>query len=164
MKTLSLLVLLVPLLSAPALSAGPATRPAPHVELPAGWAEKASKFGTVSEYATAPGVGAFQLVTEPASDFAADLDVPSWAKLVKKSAAASSKLQNRTETDFQKRTIGGREVVSYQITGESNGVKLHYRVMMLRVADRFCKLICWSVPSEWEAAQPKFDELVGRLK
>ena len=163
MRTLSLLVLLVPLLSAPALSAGPASRPVLYVDLPAGWTEMAPKYKTVSEYASFPG-GSFELVGGPASDFAPGLDLTAFAELMKRSAAASSELQNRTDTDLQTRTIAGREVVSYQITGERNGVTLRYRVMCLRVGDQFCKLICCAFPTEWEAAQPKFDELVGHLQ
>ena len=173
MRTIPRFVLLLPLLLAPALSAVPATQPATRpatqpaavlVDLPDGWVPRTSATPGLSQYAWHPGIGYFQLVTLPASDFDADFDARALAELCKPRLAKESKLQGREETDLTERTIAGRKVVQYEITGESHGLKLHYRLMSMEVRGRFCQLICWSLPSEWAAAQPAFDELVKRLK
>ena len=60
--------------------------------------------------------------------------------------------------------ISGRAVVEYEVTGEYEGLKLHYRYIMLEAGDYYCQLVCWTVPSHWEEAQRQFEGLVGRVK
>lgn len=108
----------------------------------------------------------FILVLEPKADFADNVDLMAWAKMVKKNSANAkgTTLANRKETEIQERKVNGRATVEYEITGELNGVKLRYRNIMLRSGDYYCKLACWTTPSHWEDAQAKFNELVSRLK
>ena len=76
----------------------------------------------------------------------------------------TSVLENRQETELKEGKIGEQQTVEYEITGELRGLKLHYRVIMVSVGPWFCKLACWTTPSHWKAAQPKFEELVKNLK
>jgi hypothetical protein len=109
-------------------------------------------------------VAYFELVIEPKLDFADSVDLMAWAKLVKEASAKGSTLANRKDTELRKRKVGARATVEYEVTGESKGVKLRFRNIMIQSGDHYCKLVCWTTPSHWEQAQAKFDELVGRLK
>jgi hypothetical protein len=106
----------------------------------------------------------FELVVEPRSDFAESDDLTAYARLVKEATAKRSKLVNRRETELRERNVAGRATVEYEVTGEFEGLKLHYRYIILSVGDYFCQLVCWTTPSHWQGAQEKFDELVSRLK
>ena len=101
---------------------------------------------------------------EPASDFADDLDLMSYGKLVQRNAAAKSKLANRSQTELKPNKIAGRDVVEYEVTGESSGIKLHYRFFLVRVGGTFCNLSCWTTPSHWADAQADFETAVANLK
>jgi hypothetical protein len=169
------LLLLVVAVSATVLSwrvdaePAPATRPgaAPpvHVELPSGWEAKPPVAKTILQYATYPELGAyFQLIAEPKSDFAKKVDLLAWAKMVKENSAKTSTLAKREETALKQGKIGERATVEYEITGEAKDVKFHFRIIMVEFAGQYCKVVCWTTPSHWEAAQPKFEELVKQLK
>ena len=106
----------------------------------------------------------FELVVEPRADFAKSDDLMAYARLAKEAKAKQSKLVNRRETELRERNIAGRATVEYEITGEFEGLKLHYRIIILSFGDYFCQLVCWTSPSRWQEAQEKFDELVSRLK
>jgi hypothetical protein len=106
----------------------------------------------------------FELVVEPRSDFAKSDDLMAYARLAKEAKAKRSKLVNRQETELRERNVAGRATVEYEVTGEYEGLKLHYRMINLSFGDYFCQLVCWTTPSHWQEAQGKFDELVSRLK
>ena len=106
----------------------------------------------------------FELVVEPRSDFAKSDDLMAYARLAKEASAKRSKLVNRQATELRERNVVGRTTVEYEVTGETAGVKLHYRNIILSFGDYFCQLVCWTTPSHWREAQEKFDELVSRLK
>lgn len=145
----------------------PTTRPADavHLELPEGWTPKTPKFGTVLQFAEYPPLIAFiELVVEPKADFSDDTDLRKWASKIKAITARSTKLSNRAETELNAGNIGGRKTIEYEVAGENNGVKFRFRMIMLEVNGCFCKFACWTTPSHWEDAQPKFEEVVQRLR
>ncbi len=144
---------------------GPRNPPPIRVELPPGWKPRTPSSKNIVQEARYPDLDAyFQLVIQPRSDFADGLGPMGWAKLVKRNAAKVSKLANRQETELREGMISGRAVVEYEVTGEYNGVKLHFRHIMLEAGDYYCKVGCWTVPSHWEEAQRQFDGLVGRVE
>ena len=59
--------------------------------------------------------------------------------------------------------LGGVWLRLYEVTGEFDEVRLHYRKIMLEMNDYFCTLVCWTTPVYWRASQPKFEELVSKL-
>jgi hypothetical protein len=135
------------------------------VDLPPGWQSLKPPVRTALQFAEYPDLAAyFELVIEPKSDFADNVDLMAWAKLVRENTAKASKLVNRKDTECRERKINGQATVEYEVTGESKGVKFHFRNILLQHGDYYCKLACWTTPSHWEDAQAKFDELVGRLK
>lgn len=106
----------------------------------------------------------FELFVAPKSDYADNFDLQAWAQHVKENAAARSTLAKRKETELRERKFDGRGALEYEVTGEFKGVRLHYQNFMLESGDYYCRLMCWTTPSHWKDAQPKFDELVTRLK
>jgi hypothetical protein len=152
--------------SAQSGSTGTRRKSAPvHVDLPPGWQAKKPPLKAVIQFAEYPDLTAyFELIVEPKSDFADNIDLMAWAKLVKENSAKKSTLANRKDTELQERKVGNRTTVEYEILGELRGVKLHYRNIMLQSGNYYCKLVCWTTPSNWEDAQPQFDALVGRTK
>ncbi|MGO9599109.1 MAG: hypothetical protein ACLP7Q_14065 [Isosphaeraceae bacterium] len=146
-------------------SDGPAGRGTVQVDLPPGWQSKLPPVTTAVQFAVHEDAAAyFELVVEPRSDFAKSDDLMAYARLAKEAIAKQSKLVNRRETDLQERSIAGRATAEYEITGETGGVRLHYRIIILSFGGYFCRLVCWTTPSHWQEAQEKFDELVSRLK
>lgn len=136
-----------------------------YISLPSGWQPKPPPIKNAVQFAVyRDRLIYFELVLEPKMDFSDNLDLLGWAKLVKENSAKESTLENRKDTELRKRTVGGREILEYEVTGELRGMKFHYRNIMLQSGDKFCKLVCWTVPSQWEEAQAKFDELVSNLK
>jgi uncharacterized protein (TIGR03067 family) len=160
------------LVDLPALAPAQATSPGSpgkssriRVDLPPGWQSRVPSLRSIVQYAVdLTDAAGFELIVERKSDFAKDVDLMAWAKLVKANTANHSKLANRKDTEPRSRKVSGRETVEFEITGETKLVKLHYRIIMLQLGDSFCRLVCWTNPSHWEADQPKFDELVQRLK
>jgi hypothetical protein len=145
----------------------PATKPADalHLALPAGWVAKQSKIPTVVQFAEYPPLVAFfELVAEPKSDYSDTTDLMKWAALSKSVARQQSKLGNRQETELNRGSVAGHPTVEYEMTGESNGVKFRFRMIMLECNGCFCKFVCWTTPSHWDDAQPKFEEVVAALK
>jgi hypothetical protein len=139
--------------------------PPVRVELPPGWQPRTPNQKIIAQQAAYPDLNAYlQLLIEPRSDFADGLGLMGWSKLVQSSAREVSKLANRKETKLREGRISGRAVVEYEVTGESEGMKLHFRHSMLEAGDYYCHLICWTVPSHWEEAQGQFEGLVGRVK
>ena len=146
----------------------PSTKPAasapPEVALPNGWEARKSTLPHVLQFAKySDPLAFFELSADAREDFVDSTDLMAWAKLVKASTAKSSRLLNREETELRQNSIAGRTTVEYEITGEFRNIKLHYRMIMLQVGGYYCKLGCWTTPSNWDAAQPKFDELVSYL-
>ncbi len=137
----------------------------PRVELPSGWEAKTPpKSVQVAQFAVNSELNAyFELLPEAKADFSDSLDLDAYAKLVKEASTKRSKLANRKETELTSGKIGDCKTVEYEVTGEMNGVKLHYRIIMVEFGDWFIKLTCWTTPSHWKAAQPKFEELVGHI-
>ena len=148
-------------------SKAPAIRQKPaevRVDLPSGWESKPPPMKKVVQFAAYRDHSIyFELVLEPKMDFSESMDLMAWAKLVKENSAKESTLERRKDTELRRRTVAGRETIEYEVTGESRGVKLHFRNILLQSGDQFCKLVCWSVPSQWDEAQEKFDELVSHL-
>jgi hypothetical protein len=145
----------------------PATKPADslHLTLPQGWITKQSKLPNVIQFAEYPPLVAyFELVASPKADFSDDMTLMKWAALSRSTAAKTSKLENRSETELKTGSVAGRSTVEYEITGEIKGVKLRYRMIMLECNGCYCRLICWTTPSHWDEAQPKFEEVVRLLK
>jgi hypothetical protein len=147
-------------------AAGPTTKPAlVHLDFPAGWQEESPRVKHVQQYAVYPELGAYaELIVESKADFADDVDLMAWAARMKEAAAKKSTLAHRTETELKAGKIGSQTTVEYEVTGEIKGVKLHYRNILFQVGDHFCRLICWTIPSQWDDAQPKFEELVAAVK
>jgi hypothetical protein len=109
-------------------------------------------------------VAFFQLIVESKSDFAASLDLMTYAKKAKEHSAKSSKLANRTETALQRRRVAGRDTVEYEVLGEFKDTRLHYRHIALACGrESFCQLVCWTLPSHWDDVQGEFDALVKNL-
>jgi hypothetical protein len=166
MKNSYLRMLSVPLLMAPIVaclrsSAQSYVSPVV-VDLPTGWHDHKPRDKKMFQLAQYPELDAwFELRGQPSADFTG---LMAWARLVKEHAAKQPKLAIRSMTDLKERTNAGRATVEYEVTGDIGGVNLHYRVIMLRVGDWFASLCCWTTPSHWEEAQPKFDELVGRVR
>jgi hypothetical protein len=133
--------------------------------LPSGWRAK-PKVKNEIQFAGLTGHEIyFQLITEPKMDFADRIGLSEWAALVRKNSAKESTLINRIDTELRNKTVGKRQIVEYEVIGElESGLKLHFRNIMLESGADYCKLVCWTTPSEWEAAQTKFDELVSRIK
>jgi hypothetical protein len=133
--------------------------------LPNDWQALTPTLKMILQFAECPEAGAyFQLEADAKEDLSDTVDLMAWAKLIKEAVSKTTALKNRRETELKESRIGNQKVVEYEITGELKGVKLHYRIIMLLVGDWYCKLTCWSTPSHWKAAQPKFEELVGKLK
>ncbi len=125
--------------------------PPVRVELPPGWQSRTPYTKNIVQQAAYPDLDAyFQFGIELRSDFADGLGLMGWSKLLKRNTSKLSKLANRQETELREGRISGRAVVEYEVTGEYNGVKLHYRHIMLEAGDYYCKLVCWTVPSLWE--------------
>ena len=144
---------------------GPRNPPPVRVELPPGWQPRTPYSKNILQQAAYPDLDAyFQFLIEPRSDFADGLGLMGWSKLVQRNTSEVSKLANRKETELRERRISGRAVVEYEVTGEYDGVKVHFRHIMLEAGDYYCHLVCWTVPSHWEEAQRQFEGLVGRVK
>ena len=144
---------------------GPRNPPPVRVELPPGWRPRTPYSKNIVQQAAYPDLDSyFQFGIERRSDFADGLGLMGWSKLLERNTGKVSKLANRQETELREGMISGRAVVEYESTGDLNGVKLHYRHIMLEAGDYYCKLVCWTVPSHWEEAQSQFDGLVGRVK
>jgi len=144
---------------------GPRNPPPVRVELPPGWQPRTPSSKNAVQKAAYPDLDAYFLfLIEPRSDFADGLGLMGWSKLVQRNTSEVSKLANRKETELRERRISGRAVVEYEVTGEYEGLKLHYRYIMLEAGDYYCQLVCWTVPSHWEEAQRQFEGLVGRVE
>jgi len=134
------------------------------VDLPSGWQSKPPPIKSAVQFAVYQDHSIFfELVLEPKMDFSDSVDLMAWGRLVKENSAKESTLEHRKDTEVRRRTVAGRETVEYEVTGEMKGLKLHFRNIMVQSGDTFCKLVCWSVPSQWDEAQAKFDELVSHL-
>ncbi len=135
------------------------------IVLPSGWRSKPNVKNEIQFAGLTGHEMYFQLMVEPKIDFADRIGLLEWAELVRKNSAKESTLINRKDTELRKRTVGERQTVEYEVTGElESGLKLHFRSIMVESGSDYCKLVCWTTPSEWEAAQVKFDELVSRIK
>ena len=106
----------------------------------------------------------FSLSANAASDFNDRVDLLAYAKLVKDAIAKNSTLTNRRETDFVATQLGQLPTLEYEITGESDGLKVHYKITMFKVGAWYYNLSVWSTPSHWHDARPKFEELLWHLK
>jgi len=135
------------------------------VQLPSGWEAKKPQHKQAVQCATYPDLPAyFELFVESKADFAERVDLMAWAKRVRENNKKNSILVNRKDTELRERKIGDRTTVEYEVTGELKGQRLHFRNILLQVGDTYCWLMCWTAPSHWDSAQPKFDVLVSRLK
>lgn len=143
----------------------PGAAPPVHVDLPVGWEPKAGDLQGALQAACNPRLpGWFELVAVPKSDYTDDVDLQAWARDMKENIRGLRRLKNHEETDLQERTIGGRHVMEYEISGELKSVRYRQRVVMLQVGDYFCRVSCWTVRSRWEAAQGDFETLIKDLK
>jgi len=145
----------------------PAPRPIDvvHIDLPAGWAQKTLERPRVlklAEYSTLNAY--FEVIGEARADFDEDVDLMAWAKLVKSHTTESLALASRRETDLTANKRGSRATVEYEMTGEAQNLRMHFRIIMLEINGCFCEVICWTTPDHWDAAQPKFDEVVRALR
>jgi Trypsin-like peptidase domain len=146
---------------------GPATRPADalHLDLPSGWEEQPSKVAGVIKYARNSDHSAYvDFLADSKADFSDDMDLMTWVKRVKASAARMSKLDERDETEIVSRRINDRDVLEFEITGELDRVKLHYRMDALELNGCYCRMVFWTVPSKWDDMQGEFDAVVQSLK
>ena len=134
-----------------------------YVDLPAGWQPRKPTVATVGQIADFPELKAhFTLAIQPQTEF--NNNLMEWAEATKKATAEQTKLTNRTETSLKQGHIGVHSVVEYQIEGSVGTSRGISRVIMLPVGEWFCKVMCWTTPDNWLAAQPKFDELICRLR
>lgn len=142
----------------------PATPPVKVSPLPDGWVAKTPIVKAAKQYAAnAENNIFFELIEEPVSDFSDDLDLTGYGKLIQQTSAAKSKLGHRVATDLKPSKVGGRDVIEYEVTGELQGLKLHYRFVLVRIGDTYCNLSCWCTPSHWADAQADIESLVGNL-
>lgn len=133
------------------------------VELPHGWTPRKPTVSTVRQMADHAKLQAhFTLALQPRSQFKDDL--MAWAKATKKATAQQTKLRDRTESALRESRIHGHSVIEYQISGRTGKYRGILRVFMLPIGDWFCKLTCWTTSDHWDAAQPEFEELIGRLR
>ena len=133
------------------------------VQLPPGWRSRRPTVATVRQIADYPDLDAhFTLAIQARAEFNDDLKT--WAGVTQKATGEQTKLTNRTETVLVETSVGKKPAVEYQITGDAAGVRGKSRVIMLRVGEWFCKVTCWTTPENWDAAQPKFDEIIGQLR
>jgi hypothetical protein len=133
------------------------------VELPHAWQPRKPTVATVQQMADDAELQAhFTLAVQRRVEFNDDL--MAWAKITKKATAEQTKLTNRTESTLKQSLIGGHSVIEYEIAGDAGRYRGVSRVFMLRIGEWFCKLTCWTTPENWKAAQPKFEELLGRLR
>jgi hypothetical protein len=136
-----------------------------HLVLPEGWVSKQSKIPSVLQFAEYPPLTAFiELLADSKADLSDATDLMKWATLMKSSAAKTSKLENRSETELKSGSVAHQPTIEYEVTGEIKGVKLRYRMISFERNGCFCKLICWTSPSHWDDAQPKFEEIVQSVK
>jgi hypothetical protein len=134
------------------------------IDLPDGW-ESRNLYKAAAQSGEYPELAAyFELFVVPKSDYADNVDLKAWAQIVKENAAKRSTLVKRKDTELRERKIDRRATLEYEVTGEFKGAKLLYQNFLLESGDYYCKLMCWTTPSHWKDAQPKFDELVGRIK
>jgi hypothetical protein len=106
----------------------------------------------------------FMLMIEAKEDFPENINLSEWAQLVKKKTAAASKYKNRKETELVDRSIGDRKTIEYEVTGDTETIRVRARIILLEHDGYYCKLYCWTIPSRWEKAQAEIDNLVLRLK
>jgi hypothetical protein len=135
-----------------------------YIELPAGWrATKPTNAQLVQSGENTAAKARFTLAIVSSAKFDGDLDA--WAAATKLITAQTTKVTNRQETELTSGRIGEHAVVEYQITGDFANMPGHLRVIMLQTGDWFCKVTCISfAPAAWDAAQPKFDELIDRIR
>jgi hypothetical protein len=133
------------------------------VDLPPGWIPRTSRSPSVRQVAGYPELKAhFTLAFQPRSQFKNDLLL--FARETKRATAEQTKLANRTETELSNHKIGSVSVMSYEINGQSGGYVARSRIVLFEAGNWFCKLYFWVPPENWDAAQAKFDELVGRIR
>ena len=133
------------------------------VELPQGWTPRKPTVATVRQMADYAALQAhFTLALQSRAQF--NNDLMRWAEATKMATKQQTKLKGRTESVLHKRIIQGQTVIEFEIAGNAGGSSGIARVFMLSVGDWFCKLTCWTTPDHWNAAQPKFEELLGQLR
>lgn len=134
-----------------------------YVELPQGWRTRQPKVATVRQIADYPQLAAhFTLAIQPQADFGDDL--MAWAEATKQATAEQSTLTDRRETALRQSRIGAHTVVEYEIEADSDGSPGRARVIMLPLGEWFCKVTCWTTPANWDAAQPRFEDVVTHLR
>ena len=152
--------------------------PPMYVELPKGWQPRRGRFGGGPPRSEEP-----PAATSPTAALSADLssldahfrlefqpqaesggDLAAWVKARKQATAEKSALTNRQETELIPSQIAGHDVLQYEITGKVAGIQGRTRVFFLSVGTWFCQLTCWTTPANWATAQPKFEELIGRIR
>jgi hypothetical protein len=135
------------------------------VDLPPGWKAKTPPSKNMVQHAEFPDLNAnFSLSVQPKSDLADKVDLMAWAKMMEEGRAKLSTLGNRKVTELRERTLKGRPTVEYEISGEIKNRKFRFRSNMLQFGDYYCEILCGTIPSHWDDAQPKFEELVDQLK
>lgn len=136
------------------------------VELPEGWSLIADEIPALEVYANHSTKQVyFGLITEAKVDFDESFDLATWADLVKKNTAEAQReqLNNLKNTEIVSGEIGGHNTLEYEITGDLDGVKLRYRIIMLDMKGRYCKLSFWSTPSHWKDVQNESVKVVEGL-
>ena len=154
-------MLLVPGTVRAADTADPAVVPATVDPLPAGW--KAGQFdsGNIKTGKNSDLNAHFELHSNPKSSLG---NFPDWAKRAKDQEAEDSPITNRNESDLKPTKAGDIDALEYEITGELFGQPMHYRVFLAQVRGVYCKMLCWTDAKNWNAAEPKFAQLIANLK
>jgi hypothetical protein len=141
----------------------PATVPAAVDPLPPGWNAGQFDAGDIKTGQNFDLHAHFELHSEP--KVGADKDAfTNWSKRAKEREAKNSAMTNRQETELKASTLSDHDIFEYEITGELFGQPLHYRVFFVPIRGVFCRMLCWTDPKHWDAANPQFEALVANLK
>ena len=129
------------------------------VEVPAHWKSNPELNDIASiQYANLSREQYFIVISEPKSDFYADMDVFSYNNLL---------LENFREslTDIQIKYLGEVEIndmagLKHELRGRIDGLSVVYLLVALEGTDSYHQLVFWSTAARWKTGSNVFEEVL----
>jgi hypothetical protein len=100
------------------------------------------------------------VIAEPISDFELDLDGFTELALGQTLGALDSAQPGAIEA----LTIQGFPARRTEITGSSDGLRMHYLVTYVQGAAHYYQVLAWTLPSKRAVAFPRFEQVVGTFR